>query len=166
MNEVTQNYSADNTHPTYIDRQIARELFIILEKDVSDGMDMSEGRTLWCDSDGTSYALSQDNDVLGSPVHNSEDLERGGTKENRCARIREHMYIKFRNARNVENEILYWHLKTWAKEAAMLMGIPRFKASNYFLHQFRRCYKIISRKITRFIIRRDVTLDTVVRTRA
>ena len=34
-------------------------------------MDMSEGQTLWCDSDGTSVALPEDNDVLGSPVHNT-----------------------------------------------------------------------------------------------
>ena len=40
------------------------------------------------------------------------------------------------------------------------MGIPRFKASNYFR------YKIASRKITTFITRRDVTLDTVMRARA
>ena len=52
------------------------------------------------------------------------------------------------------------------KEAAMLMSIPRFKANNYFLHQFKRRCKITPRKITRFITRRDVTLDTVVRTRA
>ena len=75
------------------------------------------------------------------------------------------MYTKFRNARNVENAIHYWQLKTWSKEAAMLVGIPRFAFSNYFLHQFKRRYKITSRKITRFITRRDVTLDTVVRTR-
>ena len=31
---------------------------------------MSEGQTLCCDSDGTSDALSEDNNVLGSPVHN------------------------------------------------------------------------------------------------
>ena len=48
----------------------------------------------------------------------------------------------------------------------MLMGIPRFKASNYFLRQFKHRYKITSRKITTFITRRDVSLDTVVRTRA
>lgn len=53
LNEMTQNYPADNTHTTYIDRRIARELIIILEKYVSGGMDMSEGQTLWCDSDGT-----------------------------------------------------------------------------------------------------------------
>ena len=70
VNEVTQN-SQGNTHPTYIDRRIARELFIILEKHVSGGMDMSDGQTLWCDSGGTSDALSEDNDVLGSPVHNT-----------------------------------------------------------------------------------------------
>ena len=85
---------------------------------------------------------------------------------NRHAHIREHMYTKFRNARNVGNAIHYWHLKTWAKEAAMSMGIPRFKSSNYFLHQFKHRYKITSCKITRFITRRDVTLVTVVRTRA
>ena len=71
VNEVTQNYPADNTDPTYIDRRIAWELFIILEIHVSGGMDMSEGQTLWCDSDGTSDPLSDDNDVLGSPVHNT-----------------------------------------------------------------------------------------------
>ena len=43
----------------------------MLEKHVSGGMDMSEGETLWCDSDGTSDALSEDNDVLSSPVHNT-----------------------------------------------------------------------------------------------
>ena len=32
---------------------------------------MSEGQTMWCDSDGTSDALSEDNDVLGSPVHDT-----------------------------------------------------------------------------------------------
>ena len=53
--------------------------------------------------------------------------ERGGTIENRHARIREHMYTNFRNARNVGNAIHYRHLNTWAKEAAILMGIPRFK---------------------------------------
>ena len=71
MNKVTQNYPADNMHPTYIDRRIARELYIILEKHVSDGMYMSEGQILWCDSDGTSYALSEDNDVPRSPVLNT-----------------------------------------------------------------------------------------------
>ena len=44
VNEVTQNYPVDNTHPTYIDRRIAQELFIIQEKHVSGSMDMSEGR--------------------------------------------------------------------------------------------------------------------------
>ena len=43
---------------------------IILEKHVSSGMDISEGQTLWCDSDGTSDALSDDSDMLSSPVHN------------------------------------------------------------------------------------------------
>ena len=42
----------------------------------------------------------------------------------------------------------------------------RLKASNYFFHQFKFRYKVTSRNITRFINRRDVTLDTVVRTRA
>ena len=56
----------------------------------------------------------------------------------RHARIREHMYTKFRNVRNVGNAIHYWHLKTWAKEAAMLMGIPRFNYSIYFLQQLKR----------------------------
>ena len=85
-------------------------------------------------------------------------LERGGMIENRHALIREHMYTKFKNAHNVRNAIYYWHLKIWAKEGAMLMGIPRFKASNYFPHQFKRRYKITSCKITRFITRQDVTL--------
>ena len=66
MNEVTQNYPADYTHPTYIDRRIARELFIILEKYVSGGIDTSEGQTLWSDSNRTSDALSEDNDFFGS----------------------------------------------------------------------------------------------------
>ena len=34
-------------------------------------MDMSEGQTLWSDSNGTSNALSEDNDVLGRPGHNT-----------------------------------------------------------------------------------------------
>ena len=42
-----------------------------MEKHVSGGMDMSDGQALWCDSDGTSDALSEDNDVLCSPVHNT-----------------------------------------------------------------------------------------------
>ena len=71
MNEVSQNYRADNTHSTYIDRRNARDLFIIPEKHVSGGMDMSEIQILWCDSDGTSDVLSEDNDVLGSAVHNT-----------------------------------------------------------------------------------------------
>ena len=71
VNEVIQNYPADNMHPTYIDRRIARELFIFLEKQVSGGMDMSEGQILWCGSGGTSDVLSEDNDVLGSPVLNT-----------------------------------------------------------------------------------------------
>ena len=69
VTEVTQNYPAGNTHTTYIERRISRELFIILEKHVSGGMGMSEGQTLCCDSDGISDALSEDNDVLGRPVH-------------------------------------------------------------------------------------------------
>ena len=71
LNEVTQNYPGNNTHPTYFDRRIARELFIILEKHVCGGRDMSEGQTMWCDSDGTSDALSEDNDALCTPVHNT-----------------------------------------------------------------------------------------------
>ena len=93
-------------------------------------------------------------------------LERGGTIENRHACIRDYMYTKFRNACNVGNTIHYWYLKTWAKKAAMLMGTPRFKASNYFLHEFKRHYKITSCMITRFINRQEATLDTVMRTKA
>ena len=76
------------------------------------------------------------------------------------------MYTKFGDAHNIGNGTYYWYLKTWTKEAAVLMGIPKFKASNYFNHQFKCHYKITSRKITRFITRRNVTLVTVVRSKA
>ena len=69
MNEVTQNYPEDNTHPTYIYRRIVRVVYHPGET-CSGGMDMSEGQTLWCDSDGTLDALSEDNNVLSIPVHN------------------------------------------------------------------------------------------------
>ena len=52
-------------------------------------------------------------------------LEIGGTIENRYPRIRERMYTKFRDARNVGYAIHYWHLKTCAKETTMLTGIPK-----------------------------------------
>ena len=42
-----------------------------MKKHVSGYMDTSEGQTLLCDCDGTSDALSKDNDVLRSPVHNT-----------------------------------------------------------------------------------------------
>ena len=71
MNEVTQNYPVDNTHPKYIDRQITWVLFIILEKYTSGGIDTSEGQTLWSDSNGTSDALSEDNDFFGSTGHDT-----------------------------------------------------------------------------------------------
>ncbi|XP_069673414.1 uncharacterized protein [Periplaneta americana] len=93
-------------------------------------------------------------------------LEKGGTKEHKTARIRQHMYNQFQVARNMGLLIHYCHLKKWAKEAATAMDIPSFKASKCFLEKFKRRYKISSRKMTRIVARRDVTLDTSVRTRA
>ena len=51
--------------------------------------------------------------------------------------------------------------KDLGEKAAILMGVPWFKASNYFLHQFKRRYKVTSCKIKRYL-----TLDTALKTRA
>ena len=59
-----------------------------------------------------------------------EALEWGSSIENIHTRIWEHMYPTFWNARIVGNLIHYWQLKTWAKEAVMLIRHSQIKASN------------------------------------
>ena len=86
-------------------------------------------------------------------------LETGGTKYFKIHQLKKQMFEKLKNARNTNLPIHDMDLKRWALEIARSLGLSRdeFLASDLFIYNFKKKFGIVSRKITKFVNRRDFT---------
>ncbi len=62
-------------------------------------------------------------------------------------------YNEFINAKNNNLIIHDWDLKRWAIKKKNEISLQNFTASNMWLWKFKRQYRIVSRKITKFVTR-------------
>ena len=75
----------------------------------------------------------------------------GGTRCEKIAKLKENVYQKFQNARDNANSVHDIDLKLWFINASKEANVNNFKASDTFILQFKKDYRISGRKITKFI---------------
>uniref|UniRef100_T1KUV1 HTH CENPB-type domain-containing protein n=1 Tax=Tetranychus urticae TaxID=32264 RepID=T1KUV1_TETUR len=81
---------------------------------------------------------------------------KGGSKQAKLEKIRDHCQLMFAESRRNGNIIHYWNLQEWARVKASEVGLQDFKASANFLHKFKKANNIVSRKVTKFVTRREI----------
>ena len=90
-------------------------------------------------------------------------MESGGSRSLKYKIVKKEMLELFEKARNRGDSIHYWHLVRWAKEIANKNGLENFKASLTFINKFKRSYRIVSRKITKFVTKKMTENDVLIR---
>uniref|UniRef100_T1JUY4 HTH CENPB-type domain-containing protein n=1 Tax=Tetranychus urticae TaxID=32264 RepID=T1JUY4_TETUR len=85
-----------------------------------------------------------------------ESQRKGGSKQAKLEKIRDHCQLMFAESRRNGNIIHYWNLQEWARVKASEVGLQDFKASANFLHKFKKANNIVSRKVTKFVTRREI----------
>ena len=77
-------------------------------------------------------------------------VESCGNRPSKINELKNGLYTKFINQRTRLASIHDWNLEIWAKEINADLKIENFKASHSFIHNFKKKYRISSRKITKF----------------
>jgi len=77
-------------------------------------------------------------------------LEKGGTNADKFAFIAEYVLHKFQEACDRKSIIHDMNLRLWALEAKDQVDLPEFRASKWWIWNFKKVHKIVSRKITAF----------------
>jgi hypothetical protein len=78
-------------------------------------------------------------------------LEQNGTEVEKFSKIEEYTFQKFLNARNVFVNVHDIDLRRWAIDRASQLGC-RFQASESWILSFKRRNRIVSRKVTKYIV--------------
>ncbi|CAK9825615.1 hypothetical protein ANTRET_LOCUS3585 [Anthophora retusa] len=79
-------------------------------------------------------------------------VEQGGTKKEKIKRIEEYTFNKFMEARQLRVIVHEVDLRRWALQARDIENLQTFKAGHTWLHIFKKTFRLVSRKITRFVI--------------
>ena len=79
-----------------------------------------------------------------------EFLENEGDRYYKLKTLKNSLYTKFRNERSSLASFHDWHLELWANEINQEICVPNFRAGATFVLNFKREFKISSRKITKF----------------
>ena len=82
-----------------------------------------------------------------------ETVNRGGTRREKLLQISEYVYNKFVDGIETHAIIHDLDLRRWALQANEETGLENFKASRHWIWNFKRTYKIVSRKVNKFITR-------------
>jgi hypothetical protein len=80
-----------------------------------------------------------------------KQLETSGTRHDMLREVWTHTYNEFINAKNNNSIIHYWDLKWWAIKNEI--SLQNFSVSNIWIWKFKRYYRIVSWKITKFVTR-------------
>ena len=95
-----------------------------------------------------------------------EFLENHGDRHSKLRNIKNSLYTKFRNERSGLSSVHNWHLELWANEINQEICLPNFKASSSFIENFKRQFKISSRKITKFYTKATHVNEELIRASA
>jgi hypothetical protein len=95
-------------------------------------------------------------------------INNGGTKYMKIFELKEKLFEKLKIARESILPIHDIDLKRWALEIANDIGLSRqeFNASDTFIDSFKQKFKIVSRKVTKFVNRKDFISSDEIEDRA
>ena len=85
-----------------------------------------------------------------------EYVESNGNRRQKFARIELFLVEKFKQARNKGLPVHDTDIKRWGLAQAKVENVDNFVASSKWLFNFKRRNRIRSRKVTRFVSRREV----------
>uniref|UniRef100_T1L054 HTH CENPB-type domain-containing protein n=1 Tax=Tetranychus urticae TaxID=32264 RepID=T1L054_TETUR len=88
-----------------------------------------------------------------------ECVAKGGSTPAKQTAIRDFVKAKFEEARASGSIIHYWHLQAWGREEAREVGYDSFKASRWWIDNFKMKNRIVSRKITRIVSHRELASE-------
>lgn len=85
-------------------------------------------------------------------------LNKGGTYKEKIARICEYTLVNFKAAVDAGLIVHDIDLKKWALQAQKEIGHQdiRFKASDKWVHSFKKAHRIVSRKVNKFITKKSI----------
>lgn len=81
-------------------------------------------------------------------------LKDGGHRLSKLDQLKNFKYTHFRDARDQLLPVHGHDLKSWFMEGAKILKIDKFKASTGFLHDLKTKFKMSSRNVTKFVIKR------------
>ena len=84
-----------------------------------------------------------------------------GTRNSKLQEIKEFVFSKFLEARNMRLPIHDIDLQRWAIQKANQLNYDDFSASQFWLHHFKFDYNIVSRKVTKLITKITEDIDIV-----
>ncbi|KAF4528717.1 hypothetical protein B566_EDAN016281 [Ephemera danica] len=84
------------------------------------------------------------------------DVEAGGTRNEKLVQVYHRTFEKFLEAKLQKLIIHDIDLKRWSLQVAKHINLHGFKASTGWLHGFKKAYKIVSRKVTKFVTRNTI----------
>uniref|UniRef100_T1L5P3 HTH CENPB-type domain-containing protein n=1 Tax=Tetranychus urticae TaxID=32264 RepID=T1L5P3_TETUR len=106
------------------------------------------------------YSYSQAARCFHRPIHKIRKLvelnDKGGSTISKLRQINDYCKIKFDEFRSNGAIIHYWTIQAWARDKAVALNYPDFKASLSFIARFKRSNRIVGRKITRFVTRGEI----------
>ena len=84
-----------------------------------------------------------------------------GTRNSKLQEIKEFVYSKFVESRNMRLPIHDIDLQRWAIQKANEQNLSDFNASQFWLHHFKFDYNIVSRKVTKLITKINEEVDII-----
>lgn len=76
-----------------------------------------------------------------------ETVNRGGTRRKKLLKILEYVYNNFVNCIDTHAIIHNLDLRRWSLQANEEIGLENFKAFRHWIWNFKRTYRIVSRKV-------------------
>ena len=80
-----------------------------------------------------------------------KQIDGSGTRNDMLKEIWSHTFQEFTNAKDNNLIVHDWDIKRWATKKKIEIGMQNFTASSRWLWKFKRHYRIVSRRITRFV---------------
>jgi hypothetical protein len=81
--------------------------------------------------------------------------DQGGARYEKIDKVRQFMYEKFEKARNLHLAVHDEDLKIWAIEKSRELSIDNFIESPCFILNFKKKYRIVSRKVTKIVTKKQ-----------
>lgn len=80
-----------------------------------------------------------------------QQVKEGGNRFDKLKRLYDMVYERFFDAKSRYLIVCDSDLRRWALQANREVMLEGFRASKYWIHKFKRCYSIVSRKVTKFV---------------